>query len=117
VTGLSFEDTGLVDGGTYYYVVTAVDGDGLEGVRSAAIGETAGSDTIHAGKSGGGGGCFVAAAADRLLDGERAARVSVVILGASVLVLLAAFSLRKSRARRPGERSSLPEDRAGTDGR
>jgi len=84
-------------------VVAAVDGDGLEGARSAALGESAGSDTTQAGTSGGGGGgrgCFVATAADRLLDGKRAARRAPVTLAASLLVLLAAFSLRRGRARR-----------------
>jgi Peptidase family C25 len=120
VTGLSFADTGLAGGGTCSYVVSAVDGDGLEGARSAAIGVTAGSETIHAGSSSGGGGgsgCFVATAADRLLDGKRAARLAAVTLAASVLVLLVAFSRRRCLARRPGGQSSLPEDRAGTDGR
>jgi hypothetical protein len=110
-----------VEGGTYYYEVTAIDGGGLEGARSAALGETAGSGTSDPGKSGGGGGggggCFVSTAADRLLDGERAARLAAVILAASLLVLLVAFSLRRSRVRRPGERSSRPEDRSATAGR
>jgi hypothetical protein len=93
--------------------------DCLEGARSAAVGETAGSDTIHVGSSGGGGGggCFVATAKDRLIDGKRAARLAAVTRAASLLVLLAPFSLRRGRARRPGDRSPLPEDRPGTEGR
>ena len=103
ITGLSFADTGLADGGTYYYVVTAVDGNGLEGARSAALGETAGSDTIRAGKSGGGGGggCFVATAADRLLDGECAARLAAVILAASLFLLFAALCTGRRNITRP----------------
>jgi hypothetical protein len=116
VTGLSFEDAGLPEGGTYYYVVTAVDSGGLEGVRSAALSETAGNGGGKSGGGGGGGGCFVATAADRLLDSERADRVSAVMFGASLLVLLLAFSLRRRVVRRRGEGSSRPEERVGTDG-
>jgi hypothetical protein len=51
IAGLSFADTGLAGGGAYYYVVTAVDGDGLESGRSQVV-----SATAESGSSGGGGG-------------------------------------------------------------
>jgi hypothetical protein len=93
-----------VEGGTYYYEVTAIDGGGLEGARSAALGETAGSGTSDPGKSGGGGGgggCFVSTAADRLLDGERAARLAAVILAASLFLLFAALCTGRRKISRP----------------
>jgi hypothetical protein len=115
ITGLSFADTGLAGGGTYYYVVTAVDGNGLESARSQVVSATAGSGSSGGGdgggsfpggsgggggSSGGGGGCFVATAADRVLGGERLTRLAAVILAASALVLLVALSLRKRHVRR-----------------
>ncbi len=40
ITGTEYNDTGLENGTTYYYVVTSVDSDGDESVRSQGVGAT-----------------------------------------------------------------------------
>jgi len=57
--GTGFVDPSIVPGVTYYYVVTAVDGDGDESVQSAALGAG-----LHVGVNAGGvriigDGCFI----------------------------------------------------------
>jgi hypothetical protein len=49
ITGLGFADTGLAGGGTYYYVVTAVDRAGLEGASSEVVSAAAGRGSSKGG--------------------------------------------------------------------
>ena len=93
VTGTEYDDTGLEEGTTYYYVVTSVDSDSDESVRSQEASRTAtalqagdtpgtpgddgssssggsgsggGSDAGASGGGGGGGSCFISTAGSDL---------------------------------------------------
>jgi hypothetical protein len=68
ITGTEYNDTGLEEGTTYYYVVTSVDSDGDESVRSQGVGATPTAlalddddvpSTTAATGSGSGGACFI----------------------------------------------------------
>jgi hypothetical protein len=67
ITGTGFTDSSAASG-TWYYVITSVDGDGDESVPSAELGIVAGSRTLSGGSAegagGGGGGCFIGTIAD-----------------------------------------------------
>jgi hypothetical protein len=60
ITGTQYDDTGLENGTTYYYVVTSVDSDGDESVRSQEVTATPGDSDVSSGTgSRSGDGCFI----------------------------------------------------------
>jgi len=64
ITALSYTDTGLVPGATYYYALSSVDAGNDESVKSAPASATLGDQSSSGGS--GGGGCFISAAASEL---------------------------------------------------
>jgi hypothetical protein len=59
ITGTDYSDSGATSG-TWYYVVTSVDGIGVESVKSVEVMVTAGGRSVGGtGAGGGGGGCFI----------------------------------------------------------
>jgi hypothetical protein len=69
ITSLSYTDSGLVSGVTYYYALTAVDAANDESVKSASVSVAlvpAQSPALPLPDSGGSGGCFISAAASEL---------------------------------------------------
>jgi len=65
ITGTGYSDPGATSG-TWYYVVSSVDGGGVESVKSAELSVTVGARSVggSGGGGGGGGGCFIGAIAD-----------------------------------------------------
>ena len=62
VTGTTQVSSGLANGTTYYYVVKAVDEDGVESAPTTELSITTGSAALSvstSGAAGGGGGCFI----------------------------------------------------------
>jgi len=65
ITGTGYSDPGATSG-TWYYVVSSVDGGGVESVKSAELSVTVGARSVggSGGGGGGGGGCFIGAIAN-----------------------------------------------------
>jgi hypothetical protein len=62
ITESQYDDTSVVPGTTYYYVVTSVDADGDESAQSQET--NGGTQSANSEASGGGGGCFINAVAE-----------------------------------------------------
>jgi hypothetical protein len=94
VAGTSFVDTSATEGVRYYYVVTALDADGIESAQSQEASaatitpsDTSAPTTIASNSSSGGGTCFIAASGN---NGSSAAALWIGLIG---LVLAACIVL------------------------
>jgi hypothetical protein len=93
ITGLTYTDSGLAAGETYYYALTAVDSSNDESVKSPPASVTLGVPQPSAGN---GRGCFISAAASSL--------ASDLIMPFAVLVLLACLIRIEQKNRRDKKR-------------
>ncbi len=87
VTGTGFTDEDVTPGTRYYYMVRAVDADGLESVDSESVSFVVPVPTASLAGSGGGGGssggCFVSTANN---DGRFASMGGLVLLGLMIIL-------------------------------
>jgi hypothetical protein len=94
ITGLSYIDSGLVPGATYYYALSAVDSANDESVKSPPASVTIG---VPQSSADGGRGCFISAAASSL--------ASDLLMPFAVLVLLACLIRIEHQNRRDKKRA------------
>jgi hypothetical protein len=108
ITGTEYDDTSGESGTTYYYVVSSVDSDGDESVRSQEASGTpdggATPGTPGAGNplssGGGGGGCFISTAAGHFpWGGTRAPGIIKIIVSIGFLLFLGGGEILRCHAR------------------